>query len=144
MKYFILLIIFALPLFSFSQTKVDQSPSDSSVTASASDAFTKVDVEASVDAKLWRLHLEQALMPVIEKAASKRIKPGQYTIQVRFLVELDGSISDVKALNDPGYGLAKGAVTAVKTGPNWSPGMVGSRKVRSYHTQPITFIISEN
>ncbi len=71
------------------------------------------------------------------------MKAGQYTVQVRFLVELDGSITNVEALNDPGYGLSKGAVQVVKTGPKWTPGEVGGRKVRSYHTQPITFVISE-
>jgi protein TonB len=151
MRYCILLFVFALPFSVFSQTKIDQSTdaaskklSDNSVTTQASDTFNKVEVEASVDAALWKARLEQVLGPVIEHAASKRMKVGQYTVQVRFLVEKDGSISDVKALNDPGYGLAKGAVMAVKTGPNWSPGMVGGRKVRSYHTQPITFVISEN
>jgi protein TonB len=58
-------------------------------------------------------------------------------------VERDGSIADVKALNDPGYGLSKGAVDVVKKGPKWRPGEQNGRQVRSYHTQPITFVVSE-
>lgn len=82
-------------------------------------------------------------MPYLEKAAKKKMKTGQYTVAVRFLVEKDGTLSDVTALNDPGYDLAKAAVTVIKTGPSWRAGSVGSKKVRSYHTQPITFQIAE-
>jgi protein TonB len=105
--------------------------------------FQKVEIEARVDAKAWRNHLERQLQRYIEDAASQGMAPGQYTVNVRFLVERDGSITDVSALNDPGYGLGKGAVDVVKRGPKWSPGEQNGRKVRSYHTQPITFVIAE-
>jgi protein TonB len=105
--------------------------------------FTKVDVEAKVDMQQWRLHLESNLMGPIEKAAKKGMKPGTYTVNVRFLVEKDGSISDVRALNDPGYGLAAASEKVVRTGPKWIAGEQNGRKVRSYHTQPMTFVISE-
>ncbi len=104
--------------------------------------FDSVEVEASVDVGAWRRHLEKELMPVINKAAKKRMKPGQYTVTIRFLVEKDGSISDVKALNDPGYGLAQGAEKVLKKGPKWTPGKINGRIVRSYHSQAITFVIS--
>lgn len=105
--------------------------------------FEKVEIEASVDVRQWRRWLEGQLQRYIEDAASQGMNPGQYTVQVRFLVERDGSITDVKALNDPGYGLGKGAEDVVKKGPKWAPGEQNGRKVRSYHTQPITFVVSE-
>ena len=105
--------------------------------------FEKVEIPASVDTRSWRRHLESQLQRYIEDAASQGMSPGQYTVQVRFLVERDGSIADVKALNDPGYGLSKGAVDVVKRGPKWRPGEQNGRQVRSYHTQPITFVVSE-
>jgi protein TonB len=40
--------------------------------------------------------------------------PGTYTVQVRFLVERDGSITDVQALSDPGFGLKKAAEDVIK------------------------------
>lgn len=105
--------------------------------------FEKVEIEASVDVKQWRRHLESQLQRYIEDAASQGMSPGQYTVQVRFLVEKDGSITDVRALTDPGYGLGKGAEEVVKRGPKWRPGEQNGRQVRSYHTQPITFVVSE-
>ena len=105
--------------------------------------FEKVEIEASVNVSQWRRHLESQLQRYIEDAASSGMNPGTYTVNVRFLVEKDGSITDVRALNDPGSGLAQGAVEVVKRGPKWSPGEQNGRKVRSYHTQPITFVIQE-
>lgn len=105
--------------------------------------FEKVEIEASVNQSTWRRHLESQLQRYIEDAASAGMSPGTYTVNVRFLVERDGSITDVRALNDPGYGLGAGASDVVKRGPKWNPGEQNGRKVRSYHTQPITFVIQE-
>jgi len=105
--------------------------------------FQAVEIEASVDINQWRQHLQGHLMAPIAKAARKGMRVGTYTVNVRFLVEKDGSISDVKALDDPGYGLAAASEKVVKTGPRWSPGIYEGKIVRSYHTQPITFVISE-
>ena len=107
------------------------------------DIFVKVDIEASVDASQWRKHLEANLGPAIEHAAKKGMKAGTYTVYVRFLVEKDGSISNVKARNNPGFGLAKASENVIKSGPKWKPGMQNGRIVRSYHTQPITFVLTE-
>ena len=87
--------------------------------------------------------MRKNLQSPVEKAAKKGLKPGTYTVQVKFLVERDGSINDVQALNDPGYGLAKAAVKVIKTGPRWKAGEQDGKKVRSYHTQPITFVIQQ-
>ena len=106
--------------------------------------FQKVEIEAKVDQRQWRRHLESQLQRYIEDAASQGMPPGQYTVHVRFLVERDGSVADVSVVgSDPGYGLGKGATDVVKKGPKWSPGEQNGRKVRSYHTQPITFVIAE-
>jgi protein TonB len=106
-------------------------------------AFEKIEVEASVDKQQWIDHLTKNLQSPIEKAARKGMKAGTYTVQVKFLVEKDGSITDVHALNDPGFGLAKAAERVLRTGPKWKPGTQNGKIVRSYHTQPITFVIQE-
>jgi len=105
--------------------------------------FTKVEIEASVDQKQWIRHLQTQLQRYIEDAASNGMDPGTYTVQVKFLVEKDGSIADVQALNDPGFGLGKAAVDVVKKGPRWNPGIQNGKQVRSYHTPPITFVVQE-
>ena len=138
-------IIFLIALL-FSTTALMAQKKDSILVVtndSPEHIFTKVDVEASVDRQQWIDHLTMNLRSVIEKAAKKGMKAGTYIVNVRFLVEKDGSITDVQALNDPGYGLAKASVKVLRTGPKWTPGEQNGRKVRSYHTQPITFVIQE-
>jgi len=105
--------------------------------------FTKVEIEAQVDQKQWIRWLQTQLQRPIEDAASNGMEPGTYTVQVKFLVERDGSIADVHALNDPGFGLGKAAEDVVKKGPKWKPGIQNGKPVRSYHTQPITFVVQE-
>lgn len=105
--------------------------------------FTSVEIEANVNQATWRRHLESQLQRYIEDAVAAGMIPGTYTVNVRFLVEKDGSITSVQSLNDPGYGLAAGAVDVVKRGPRWNPGEQNNRKVRSWHTQPITFVVQE-
>jgi protein TonB len=143
--------LFLLPMLAFSKTYSKQASHlsssfmaiDSLPEGTYETPFERVEVESSVDAAEWRKHLEKELQPVIEKAARKGLRVGVYIVNVRFVVEKDGSLSDVKALNDPGHGLAKGAVAVVRSGPKWKPGEQNGKKVRSYHTQPITFVIAE-
>lgn len=63
-------------------------------------------------------------------------------IYVSFVVEKDGTLTDVKAVRDPGYGLGKEAervVKAVKT--KWSPGIQNGKPVRARFNLPITINI---
>ena len=103
--------------------------------------FVKVEIEPSVNQKLWVRHLQKYLPDYIEKAAKQNMPSGTYTVQVKFLVEKNGDVTDIQALNDPGYGLKNFAVKIVETGPKWDPGIQNGRIVRAYHIQPITFVI---
>lgn len=118
-------------------------PTANTWTGNDDPTIEKAEVEAYVDLMAWRQHLEKNLQKPIEKAAKKGMKTGYYIVLVRFLVEKDGTMSDVKALNDPGYGLAEASVKVLKAGPLWVAGELNGKKVRSYHTQPLTFVISE-
>jgi TonB-dependent SusC/RagA subfamily outer membrane receptor len=109
----------------------------------ATPVFKKPEVEASVDKKEWREFLEKNLQTVIENVAKKGAATGTYTVNLRFLVKKDGSISGLKALNDPGYGIVQKVLEIMPNSPKWNPGYQNGKKVNSYHTQPITFVISD-
>jgi protein TonB len=101
--------------------------------------FTKVENEAEFPGgqKAWIAYLQRTLQPPSDAP------PGTYTIKVQFIVDKEGNISDVKALNDPGYGMGEEAARAIKRGPKWQPAIQNGRQVKAYRTQPITFVISE-
>lgn len=63
---------------------------------------------------------------------------GKVQVILSFVVEKDGSITDIKVLRDPGYGAGKEAVRVLKTMPKWKPARQDNRTVRSQFTLPIT------
>lgn len=62
-------------------------------------------------------------------------------VYISFIVEKDGSISNVRAVRDLGGGLADEAVRVVKSMPKWNPGRQMSRTVRTKFTLPVDFIL---
>ena len=63
----------------------------------------------------------------------------QGTVYVRFVVEKDGSISNVEVLRGIGGGCDEVAVRVVKNMPAWIPGKQMGRAVRVSYTLPIKF-----
>lgn len=60
-------------------------------------------------------------------------------IFVSFVVEKDGSMTDIQVKNDPGYGLGKEAIRVLKSlKTKWTPGMIDSKPVRTAYNLPIT------
>ena len=60
-------------------------------------------------------------------------------IMVYFVVEKDGSMTDIQVKNDPGYGLAKEAIRVLKSLKiKWTPGQIESKPVRTAYTLPIS------
>lgn len=58
---------------------------------------------------------------------------------VSFIVETDGSITDVQLLRGLGYGCDEEAVRVVKTMPLWKPGSQSGMLVRVKYNLPALF-----
>ncbi|MDE3252506.1 MAG: energy transducer TonB [Bacteroidota bacterium] len=105
--------------------------------------FTVVQIPAEFPGGLpqWTKYLERNLnrdLPVDNGAP-----PGKYTVVVSFIVSKTGDISDVQALNDPGYGTKAEAIRVIQKGPKWKPAVQNGRNVIYRHKQSITFVVSE-
>lgn len=76
----------------------------------------------------------------ISRFRTPDIDSGVKRIQVivQFIVEKDGSLTDIKVARDPGYGAGKEAVRVLKSMPKWKPAIQNNRTVRSQFTLPIT------
>ncbi|SKB46200.1 BlaR1 peptidase M56 [Sphingobacterium nematocida] len=59
------------------------------------------------------------------------------TIRVQFIVEKDGSLSNVKSTEDLGYGTGEAAVHLLSNAPKWIPGVQNGRTVRVEYELPI-------
>lgn len=60
-------------------------------------------------------------------------------VYVSFVVEKDGSLTDIIVRNDPGYGMGKEAIRVLKSlKTKWAPGILDGKPVRTAYNLPIT------
>lgn len=105
--------------------------------------FKTVQIQASFPGGLsaWTSYLQRNLRS--DAPTENGAPTGTYTVVVSFLVSKDGTISEVKAENDPGYGTATEAVRVIQRGPAWNPAVQNGRKVIYRQRQPITFQVQD-
>jgi protein TonB len=65
----------------------------------------------------------------------------QGKVFISFVIERDGSISDVKVMKGVGYGMDEEASRVIKKSPAWKPGKQNGKSVRVRFNMPITFSI---
>ena len=104
--------------------------------------FHKVEIDPSFKGgeKPYMKFLQQNLnanVPV-ENGAPE----GTYTVILQFIVDKDGTISDVKALTKHGFGMEEEGIRLIKLSPKWEPGIQNGRIVKAYRKLPITFVVS--
>jgi len=64
-------------------------------------------------------------------------------VYVQFVVEKDGSLTDIKILRDIGFGTGKEAERVLRKCPKWSPGEQNGKKVRCTYQLPISIQSAE-
>jgi periplasmic protein TonB len=131
------LFVFILLILSFNAFS-QQATTDT--TAEIEDQiFQRVEKEAEFPGgqPAWRAFLESNLNGDI--ATKKKAPVGKYTVIVQFIVGYDGTISDIKATTNNGYGMEKEVIRVIRKCPKWTPAQQHGRKVRAYRRQPITF-----
>jgi periplasmic protein TonB len=104
--------------------------------------FEKVEIDARYPGD-WGKFLERNLNGSVP--SDNGAPPGMYTVMIQFVVDVQGNISDIKALTSHGYGMEQEAIRVLKkTGSvKWIPAFQNHRHVPAYRRQPITFKIDE-
>ena len=59
-------------------------------------------------------------------------------VYTMFVIEIDGSIGDIKIMRDLGHGTGEEAIRVLKLCPQWKPGEFNGQKVRSSFALPIS------
>ena len=104
--------------------------------------YTKVEIKSAFPCgdSSWVQSLENKLNQSIR--ADRRVKKGRYVVSVQFVVSKDSSISDVRCINNPGFGMAEEVLRAVKKcskwGLKWGPAPYPGRPVRPYSRSSTT------
>lgn len=86
--------------------------------------------------RAWRNFLQENL-EYPAKAIRKNI---QGIVVVQFIVNTDGTLSDIQAISGPEE-LQKAAINLIKKSPNWIPAFQYGKNVKSYKKQPVGFIL---
>jgi len=88
----------------------------------------------------------QALMQYLSKSIRYPAFEAENGIQGRvtlsFVVEKDGSITDIMEMRSPSEGLTKEARRVVQSMPKWKPGKQRGKAVRVKYMLPVTFRLS--
>lgn len=66
----------------------------------------------------------------------------QGKVFISFVVERDGSITDVKVAKGIGFGCDDEAMRVIKKSPRWKPGMQNKQFVRVRYNMPINYLLS--
>lgn len=98
--------------------------------------YTKVEEEAQFPGgkQTWSKYITRQIMAVKDTFTEKDFG----TCMVRFIVDKNGTVSDVRATTMQGTNLARVSIEAIRKGPKWTPAMQNGRKVNAYRLQPVT------
>ena len=79
----------------------------------------------------WKKYVERNYrLPEVEQDLKGRVF-------VEFVVEKDGSLTDIKVIRDLGFGTGAEAVRMLKNAPRWKPGIQNGKSIRVRYTQAI-------
>jgi protein TonB len=131
-----ILIICILLSGSFILKAQTTAPSDGTAKRTTFDSTTKVEIESEFPGgtKGWNSFLSSSL--VYPKKAIKKNIQGQ--VVARFIVEKDGSLSNIEIISGPKE-LWPAVLDVLKQSPNWKPAVQNGKKVKSYKNQPFNF-----
>ena len=131
----ILLLVLAFGLNNSFAQKVD---STKNVKDTAVDKFENPPEFIGGISELYKYLIANIVYP--EQSKKAKIKG---MVFVSFIVEMDGSISDIKVLKSPKKGeeLEKEAIRVVSLMPRWKPGSANGHPVRVKFTIPINFTL---
>jgi hypothetical protein len=89
----------------------------------------------------WKRFLERNLNPGVP--TENHAPAGMYTVWVQFVVNKDGSVTDIKALTNWGHGMEAEVIRIIKKAGGWSPANIAGKPVKAYRKQPVTFMVEE-
>ncbi|OXG09434.1 TonB-like protein [Flavobacterium araucananum] len=138
LKVFSVGIIYALLLFVFSTKTMAQKVSNKA-DVKEKDLYVIEEVEKLPEFPggmnaFYKFIGENFKMPV---AVGKNKIDGK--AYIRFVIEKDGSLTDITTLKDPGYGIGNEAIRVLKLSPKWTAATQKGKVVRVMYTLPITF-----
>jgi TonB family protein len=114
---------------------VGEAPKEAEVTEDVNTIFTSVEVSPEFPGGMSKFY--SYLQKNYRYPAMAREQGVSGKVIMQFVVERDGSLTDIKVLRDLGLGTGEEAVRLLKSMPKWKPGVQNGRAVRVAYTLPI-------
>ncbi|OXA79799.1 TonB protein C-terminal [Flavobacterium aquidurense] len=137
LKVFSVGIVYALLLFVFSTKTMAQTVKNKADVKEKdiyeSDAIEKQPEFPGGIAAFYKFVGSNFKMPA--EAEKNKIQGKAY---MQFVVEKDGSLSDLRTMKDVGYGIGDEVIRVLKLSPKWTSGSIDGKPVRVMYTLPIT------
>lgn len=111
------------------QAKAQETVSDDNSIYNTSGIEIKPEYPGGIEA-FYKLISKNYNMPKIKNLAGK--------VFVTFVVEKDGSLTEIKVLRDIGFGTGEEAIRVLKLSEKWKPGEQNGKKVRTQYGLPIS------
>lgn len=128
----LLLVLLVLPHIIFAQDTLKSVPKE--------EIYDFVEFEPEFPGGPNAMH--QWIVSQIEYPDSSRIKGEEGIVYIKFIVEKDGSIGEVKVARGVSPLLNAEAVRVISKMPKWTPGTQNGKAVRVNFTMPINFRLS--
>lgn len=140
MKKFLILILICFIQSVYSQKETKNKNSDSipyipvhTVVEEATDIYNVAGIEVRPEFPGGQEALDRFLKDNY-KNPKKDLKGKVYAT---FIIEKDGSLSDIKTIRDLGFGTKEEAIRVLKLSPKWNPGKQNEKVVRVLYAMPI-------
>ena len=134
MKNILFLLLLAIPAVGFSQFKEDKDLMDPAADTVGKLVYQFVDQMPACTVNVGSFFGANLHYP--DKARKKNVEG---RVIIKFIVNEDGSISNLEATTHLGSGLEEEGIRVMKLMPKWKPGRQNGKPVKVYFTQPITF-----
>lgn len=89
----------------------------------------------------WQKFLQKNLNP--EVPVDFGANAGHYIVKVRFIVNVDSTVSSIEALTKFGYGMETEVIRVILKSGKWIPGLLNGSPIKTYMVQPVIFVIND-
>lgn len=113
---------------------VGEAPKEAAVTEDVNMVYTSVEVQPTPKGGMKQFY--SFLQKNYRYPAMAREQGVSGKVIMQFVVERDGSLTDIKVLRDLGLGTGEEAIRLLKSMPKWEPGVQNGRPVRVAYTLP--------
>ena len=109
---------------------------DTKENSESNEPFKKVEIEAKFNGN-WENFLKRNLRA--EVPVDNGAPPGRHTVIIQFVVDIDGTVSNIQPLTNLGYGMEEEAMRVLRKANKWEPAIQNGIPVKAYRRQPVTF-----